>query len=289
MSSWSPRHYLRFADERARPARDLLSQVPLSSPGRIYDLGCGPGNSTALLADAYPDADIVGVDNSEEMLAEARRVLPSRTFVFADLAQWLPEESPDLLFSNAAFQWVPDHAAVMKRLTATLAPGGVLAVQMPDNLGEPSHRLMLDTAACGPWSGKLANADEAREASAGAPGLLRAAEAALRPGRCLAHDLPSSAGRCGGHRGLPGLDRAPAVSRSSGRDGEGKISHGLYRPHRRSLSGWNRWNGPPSVSAPLSRRRSLILKPAGQSPPTGWFASSTGIAPQVRRLPRASR
>ena len=162
MSSWSPRHYLRFADERARPARDFLSQVPLSSPGRIYDLGCGPGNSTALLADAYPDADIVGVDNSEEMLAEARRVLPSRTFVFADLAQWLPEESPDLLFSNAAFQWVPDHAAVMKRLTATLAPGGVLAVQMPDNLGEPSHRLMLDTAACGPWSGKLANADEGR-------------------------------------------------------------------------------------------------------------------------------
>ncbi len=162
MTSWSPQQYLRFGAERMRPARDLLAQVPLSSPKRIYDLGCGPGNSTALLAEAYPDAEIAGVDNSEEMLAEARRALPSRAFVLADLARWLPEDTPDLLFSNAAFHWVPDHAAVMKGLAATLEPGGVLAVQMPDNLGEPSHRLMLDTAASGPWSGKLASADEAR-------------------------------------------------------------------------------------------------------------------------------
>jgi trans-aconitate 2-methyltransferase len=162
MTSWSPQHYLRFGAERMRPARDLLAQVSLSSPQRVYDLGCGPGNSTALLAEAYPDAEIVGVDNSEEMLAEARRALPSRAFVLADLARWLPEETPDLLFSNAAFHWVPDHVAVMKRFTSRLGPGGVLAVQMPDNLGEPSHRLMLETAASGQWSRKVASADEAR-------------------------------------------------------------------------------------------------------------------------------
>jgi trans-aconitate 2-methyltransferase len=162
MTSWSPQRYLRFGAERTRPARDLLAQVPLSSPRRIYDLGCGPGNSTALLAEAYPDAELSGVDISEEMLAEACRVLPTCAFVLADLARWLPDETPDLLFSNAAFHWVPDHVAVMKRLMATLDQGAVLAVQMPDNLGEPSHRLMLQTAASGPWSRKLASAGEAR-------------------------------------------------------------------------------------------------------------------------------
>jgi trans-aconitate 2-methyltransferase len=163
MTSWSPQQYLRFGAERMRPARDLLAQVPLSSPTRIYDLGCGPGNSTALLAEAYPDAEIAGVDNSEAMLAEARRVLPSRTFLLADLVHWLPEETPDLLFSNAAFHWVPGHEAVMKRLAAELEPGGALAVQMPDNLEEPSHLLMLDAASSGPWSEKLASAVVARE------------------------------------------------------------------------------------------------------------------------------
>ena len=162
MTSWSPEQYLRFGAERMRPARDLLAQVPLSSPTRVYDLGCGPGNSTALLAEAYPEAELMGVDNSEEMLAEARRVLPSPAFVLADLARWLPEKTPDLLFSNATFHWIPDHAALMKRLAATLEPDGVLAVQMPDNREEPSHRLMRDTAASGPWSRRLASADEAR-------------------------------------------------------------------------------------------------------------------------------
>jgi trans-aconitate 2-methyltransferase len=153
---------LKFADERGRPARDLLAQVPLSSPGRVYDLGCGPGNSTALLAEAYPEAELVGVDHSEEMLAGARRALPSRLFVHADLARWLPEKTPDLLFSNAAFHWVPDHLERMKRLVGTLVEGGVLAVQIPDNLEEPSHRLMRDSAASGPWSAKLVDADRAR-------------------------------------------------------------------------------------------------------------------------------
>ncbi|HSF15310.1 MAG TPA: trans-aconitate 2-methyltransferase [Vicinamibacteria bacterium] len=162
MTAWSPEHYLRFADERTRPARDLLAQVPALSPAHVYDLGCGPGNSTALLADAYPSAEVIGIDNSEEMLAEARRALPSCTFVLADLSRWLPEHTADLLFSNAAFHWIPGHIEILIRLATRLAPAGVLAVQMPDNLAEPSHRLVQETAASGPWSKKLESADGAR-------------------------------------------------------------------------------------------------------------------------------
>jgi trans-aconitate 2-methyltransferase len=129
----------------------------------VYDLGCGPGNSTALLAEAYPNAEITGVDRSEEMLAEGRRSLSSCRFVLEDLTRWLPDQTPDLLFSNAAFQWVPDHVTVLQRLLTALPDGGVLAVQMPDNRGEPCHVLMEETAKRGPWAEKLVNAEGARE------------------------------------------------------------------------------------------------------------------------------
>jgi trans-aconitate 2-methyltransferase len=162
MPDWSPADYLKFADERSRPARDLLGQVPLAAPKLVYDLGCGPGNSTALLDKAYPQAEIIGVDNSVAMLAEARRVLPKRNFIDADLSGWMPEGAADLLFSNATFQWVPNHAAVLVRLLKGLAPGSVFAVQMPDNLREPSHALMRETAANGPWADKLRGAAGAR-------------------------------------------------------------------------------------------------------------------------------
>lgn len=161
---WSPQQYLKFAGERTRPARDLLAQVPLAAPRFVYDLGCGPGNSTRLLAQAYPEAVVVGIDNSAAMLEEARRDLPRATFVNADLADWTPDHHADLLFTNATFQWIPDHLAVLERLTATLPAGGVLAIQMPDNLEEPSHRLMWETAADGPWRDKLSKSAAARAA-----------------------------------------------------------------------------------------------------------------------------
>jgi trans-aconitate 2-methyltransferase len=151
-SDWSPEHYLKFADERSRPARDLLAQVPLRNPRAICDLGCGPGNSTALLDAAFPAAEIVGIDTSEAMLAKARETLPKREFFKADLAHWISPKTADLLFSNATFQWVPNHAAVMLRLLQGLRAGGVLAVQMPDNLDELSHRLMHETVHNGPWA-----------------------------------------------------------------------------------------------------------------------------------------
>ena len=162
MADWSPSDYLKFADERSRPARDLIAQVPLVAPDVVYDLGCGPGNSTALLVSAYPSARIIGIDNSEAMLVAARQELPKVKFEKADLMTWLPGQKADLLFSNATFQWVPDHLMVLQRLMAQLNPGGVLAVQMPDNLGEPSHQTMRETAAEGPWAEKLKSAAAAR-------------------------------------------------------------------------------------------------------------------------------
>jgi trans-aconitate 2-methyltransferase len=163
MTDWNPAQYLAFADERTRPARDLLAQVPLAEARRAYDLGCGPGNSTALLVERFPPARVTGIDNSPAMLEAGRAACPEATFAFGDLATWEPRDAPDLLFSNAAFQWVPDHLAVLARLAATLRPGGVLAVQMPDNLGESSHALMRRAAAAGPWSAHLRDAAAARD------------------------------------------------------------------------------------------------------------------------------
>lgn len=163
MSAWSPSLYVKFEDERTRPAADLLAHVPLESARRAIDMGCGPGNSTELLAARFPDAAVTGVDSSPEMLAAARARLPQLAFEPADLTTWMPAEPVDLLYANAVFQWVPDHVAVLTRLMGALAPGGVLAVQMPDNLGEPSHRAMHATAETGPWAERIRAAGIGRE------------------------------------------------------------------------------------------------------------------------------
>jgi trans-aconitate 2-methyltransferase len=158
MASWSPVQYLRFADERTRAARDLLAQVPLARPRRIVDLGCGPGNSTELLVERFPLAEILGLDTSVDMLRKARERLPQCTFIEADIASWTPAESTDLLFANAVLQWVPDHPLVLCRLLEAVPAGGVLAVQMPDNMREPANALQRQVAESGPWAEDLANA-----------------------------------------------------------------------------------------------------------------------------------
>ncbi|QIG51995.1 trans-aconitate 2-methyltransferase [Nordella sp. HKS 07] len=155
MADWSPTQYLKFADERTRAARDLLAQVPLDRAGKVFDLGCGPGNSTALLIERFTDAEVTGVDSSPDMLAKAREALPQARFIAGDLSDWQPEEGTDLLFANALFQWVPHHLKVVQRLLTALPKGGVLAIQMPDNLMEPSHVAMREVAASGPWAAKL--------------------------------------------------------------------------------------------------------------------------------------
>jgi trans-aconitate 2-methyltransferase len=158
---WSPTAYLRFEDERTRAAVDLLAAVPLQAARKAVDVGCGPGNSTELLLARYPQAEITGLDNSPAMLAEARRRLPALTFAEADAEQWIPEEDVDMVFANATYQWVPRHLQQLPRVLAALAPAGVLAVQMPDNLGEPTHRLMQAVAEAGPWAARLAGAARA--------------------------------------------------------------------------------------------------------------------------------
>jgi len=151
MEDWSARQYLKFEDERTRPPRDLLAQVPLQRPRRVVDLGCGPGNSTALLVERYPQSEIVGLDSSPDMLRKARERLPQCRFVEADIARWQPEAGTDLVFGNAVMQWLPDHPAIMRRLLEGLPEGGVLAIQMPDNTREPSLRFQKEVGDSGPW------------------------------------------------------------------------------------------------------------------------------------------
>jgi trans-aconitate 2-methyltransferase len=159
--SWSPSTYLKFEDERTRAARDLLAHVPLAQAQRVVDVGCGPGNSTALLTARYPDAEVLGFDSSPAMLDEARKTLPAARFFEADAGVWLPEPATDLVFANATYQWIPDHLALFPRIVAALRPGAVFAVQMPDNLAEPTPRLMEQVAAAGPWAARLAGAARA--------------------------------------------------------------------------------------------------------------------------------
>ncbi|BEP47771.1 MULTISPECIES: trans-aconitate 2-methyltransferase [Variovorax] len=163
MLDWNPALYRRYEDERTRPAQELLARVPLPEAARVVDLGCGPGNSTELLANRFPTAKVVGTDNSEAMLASARERLPQARFELSDIATWAPQdEAPDLIYANAALQWVPDHERLIPRLFAALAPGGVLAIQMPDNREEPTHRLMRAVAAEAPWAEPIGNADRLR-------------------------------------------------------------------------------------------------------------------------------
>lgn len=136
--AWDPGQYLVFADHRLRPALDLLARIPIRAPRRIFDLGCGPGNVTARLAERWPNAEIVGIDSSAEMLAQARAAYPAIAWRSADITEWTPPTPPDVLFSNAALQWIEEHDVLLPRLARALAPGGVLAVQMPHNPHAPT-------------------------------------------------------------------------------------------------------------------------------------------------------
>jgi trans-aconitate 2-methyltransferase len=162
MLDWNPALYRRYEDERTRPAQELLARVPLTGAARVVDLGCGPGNSTELLVQRFAGAAVVGTDNSEAMLVSARERLPQARFELSDIARWQPELPPDLIYANASLQWVPDHETLIPRLFAALAPGGVLAIQMPDNREEPTHRLMREVAAEAPWARAIGDADKLR-------------------------------------------------------------------------------------------------------------------------------
>ena len=153
--TWNPEQYLKFAEPRLRPAVDLLTRIDAANPGRVFDLGCGAGNVTRLLKARWPDAQMTGVDASAEMLARAAKSVAEVNWVQQSLANWQPEHAADVIYSNAALHWLPDHRALFAKLVNQLAPGGVLAVQMPRNFGAPSHTMIAETVLAGPWRATL--------------------------------------------------------------------------------------------------------------------------------------
>jgi trans-aconitate 2-methyltransferase len=154
---WNPDVYMKFGDLRTRPALELASRCGTIAEGLIYDLGCGPGNSTQILAALNPGARLIGVDNSPEMLGRAAQEGPQGAFwVEADLKNWTAPEPAALIFSNAAYHWLEGHDRLFPRLLDSLAPGGKLAIQMPQNFQAPSHVLMRQIAAQEPFRETLA-------------------------------------------------------------------------------------------------------------------------------------
>lgn len=153
--SWDPDRYLGFHDLRLRPAVDLLARIPLVAPASVVDLGCGPGNVARVLRERWPDAALMGVDQSAAMLVRAHETLPDARWIEADIARWRAESQVDLVFSNAALHWVDDHPALFARLAEMVTEGGVLAIQMPANFDAPSHRLIRELAVASAWAARL--------------------------------------------------------------------------------------------------------------------------------------
>lgn len=155
--TWSAKQYSTFEEERTRPVRDLVAAIPHSEhPVRVaIDLGCGPGNSTEVLAQRFPQAAVSGIDSSDDMLDAAKKRLPAVSFAVADIATWRAEQPMDVILANASLQWLPNHAELYPRLVDQLAPGGHIAIQTPDNLEEPAHRLARELAAREAWVGRI--------------------------------------------------------------------------------------------------------------------------------------
>lgn len=156
--AWDPDVYMKFANERTRPAMELLARISVPAPIRVIDLGCGPGNSTALLAARWPNAKIEGLESSPEMLAKARASGVRARWIEGDVESWSPATRYDVMFSNAALHWIGDHRALLPRLMNHVADRGALGFQVPRNFDAPSHLLMREVANNGPWRSKLANA-----------------------------------------------------------------------------------------------------------------------------------
>ena len=146
--AWDPERYLTYADERGRPFADLLARIRARDAARVVDLGCGPGNLAPLLTGRWPDAEVVGVDSSPEMIERARATGPEGVrFELADLRTWRAGRPVDVLVSNATLQWVPGHLALLPGLVGQVAPGGWFGFQVPGNFDEPSHVLLHELAA----------------------------------------------------------------------------------------------------------------------------------------------
>lgn len=155
MADWNSKQYLKFKNERTQPAMDLVNRLNLDQPQKIIDIGCGPGNSTRVLKDRYPEAYILGVDNSEDMIASARKSHSDLDFEMCDVSKDLNllDKKFDIVFSNACIQWIPDHPRLIKELLGLLNPQGILAVQIPNNFKEPIHRIIQEVSTSSKWKG----------------------------------------------------------------------------------------------------------------------------------------
>jgi len=153
--TWNPDQYLFFSDHRMRPAIDLLNAIPPVEAKHVVDLGTGAGTILPALRTRWPDASLAAVDRSQEMLTKARTVFPDASFEQADIASWKPHESVDVIFSNAALNWLDDHDRLLNRLIGYLNPGGVLAIQMPRNHDRPSHTTVSEIIEQNSYAQKL--------------------------------------------------------------------------------------------------------------------------------------
>jgi trans-aconitate 2-methyltransferase len=155
MSTWNAAHYLKYGDERTRPATDLAGRIDLAAPRTVVDLGCGPGNSTQVLRARWPEADVLGVDSSPEMIAAARESFPEQDWLIADASTWAPPEPVDLVYSNAALQWLPNHDALMRHLFGMVAPGGALAFQIPSGTFATVRTLIHEISRDAVWTDRM--------------------------------------------------------------------------------------------------------------------------------------
>jgi trans-aconitate 2-methyltransferase len=167
---WDTTQYLRFGGERSRPFFDLLSRVGADKPGFVVDMGCGPGNLTAALAERWPSATVVGVDSSSEMIEAAQaRVKPADapglSFMRDDVRHWKPQALPDVIVCNAVLQWVPEHRELLADWAGWLADGGWLAVQVPGNFEQPSHTLLRELAGSPRWRPLLRDVNLTRQSA----------------------------------------------------------------------------------------------------------------------------
>lgn len=158
MPIWNPDQYLQFRDERTRPAIDLVQRIDLAAPARIIDLGCGTGTSTILLQRRWPEAQVIGLDSSEDMLQRARVAYPDLTWQQADIATWVPEMEYDLVFSNAALQWINPIDRMLDVVMKVLVPGGAFAFQVPNNAHSPYHLSILEVARRPHWKQQVSAA-----------------------------------------------------------------------------------------------------------------------------------
>ncbi len=151
MPTWDTTQYLKFAEERTQPSIDLAARIQIANPKRVVDLGCGPGNSTAVVARRWPTAELLGIDNSTEMIAAAKKDFPQHVWQLGDIGSWSPLHRFDVVFSNAALQWLPNHRHAIPRLFSHVAAGGAFAFQVPANFDAAPHRLIRELGTSTAW------------------------------------------------------------------------------------------------------------------------------------------